>query len=263
MWPRGVVVVPPGFDQDFCLAQIEEDFPRQQLVAQLAVEALAVTIFPGRSRLNVQRFHADPFEPFAQCCCNELRAIVGSYVLGCPVANEQLAQRIENVPGGELALDPDGETLTCILVDHAQHTEYSSIVRAILDEVIRPDMALVRGPEPYAGPIIQPETAAFWLFYRHFQPLPSPDTVNPLLVHMPAVVPEERCNPAVPISAEPFGQSRDRRCQGILVVSPGMWFALGRTMLADHTARPAFSHAKRFHHMIDRIALAGGAQNFP
>ena len=184
-------------------------------------------------------------------------------MLWCPVTNEQLAQRIQDIPGVKLPLNPDGEAFPRILVDDTQHTEDPPIMCPVLHEVIRPDMALVRRPEPYAGPIIQPETAAFWLFHRHFQPLPSPDAVNPLLVHMPAVVPEERCNPAVPISAEPFGQSGDRRCQGILVVSPGMWFALGRSMLADHTAGPAFSHTKLCDHMIDRIALTGGAQNFP
>ena len=51
MRPGGVVVLPPRFDQDLCLAQIEEDFPRQQLVAQLAVEAFAVAVFPWAARL--------------------------------------------------------------------------------------------------------------------------------------------------------------------------------------------------------------------
>jgi hypothetical protein len=49
---------------------------------------------------------------------------------------------------------------------------------------------------------------------------------------MPAVVPEERCNPAIPIPAEPFGQADSRRCQGVLIVSPYGLLALGRTVLA-------------------------------
>lgn len=44
MRPGGVVVLPPRFDQGLCLVQIEEDFPRQQLVAQLAVEAAKITL---------------------------------------------------------------------------------------------------------------------------------------------------------------------------------------------------------------------------
>lgn len=263
MWPGGVVVLPPRFDQDLCLAQIEEDLPRQQLVAQLAVEAFAVAVFPWRARLNVERFYADPLKPFAQSCCNELWSVVGSYVLGCPVTNEQLAQRVKDIPGGELALDPDGEALACVLVDHAQHTEHSSIVGAVLYEVIGPDMAFVRRPQPHARAVIQPETAAFWLFHRYFQPLSPPDAVNPLLVHIPAVVPEQSCDPPVTVPAKPLGKASDRRCHGVFIVSPDVRLTLGRTMLADHAARPALSHAKLFHHMIDRSALAGGAQNFP
>lgn len=122
---------------------------------------------------------------------------------------------------------------------------------AVLHEVIGPDMAFVCRSQPYARAVIQPETAAFWLFHRHFQPLPSPDAVNPLLVHMPAVIPEQSCDPAVAVPAEPFGQSGDRRCQGILVVSTDVRLALGRAVLADHTASPAFGDAKPFHHVID------------
>ena len=112
-------------------------------------------------------------------------------------------------------------------------------------------MAFVRRPKPHTRAIIQPETTAFWLFHRHFQPLPSPDAVNPLLVHMPAIISEERRDPAIPIPAEPFGQADNRRCQGVLIVSPYGLLALGRTVLADHTASPAFGDAKLFHHVID------------
>ena len=184
-------------------------------------------------------------------------------MLGCPVTNEQLAQRVKDIPGGELALDPDGEALACVLVDHAQHTEHPSIVGAVLHEVIGPDMAFVRWPQPHARAVIQPETAAFWLFHRYFQPLSPPDAVNPLLVHMPAVVPEQGRDPPVTVPAKPLGKASDRHCHGVFIVAPDVRLALGRTMLADHAARPALSHAKLYDHVIDCIALAGRAQNFP
>ena len=75
MRPCGIVVAPPDLDQDLRLAQIEEDFPRQQLVAQLAVEAFAVAVFPWAARLDVKRLHADAFEPIAQSCRNELWSV--------------------------------------------------------------------------------------------------------------------------------------------------------------------------------------------
>ena len=49
----------------------------------------------------------------------------------------------------------------------------------------------------------------------------------------------------------------------VFIVAPDVRLALGRAMLADHAARPAFRYAQLGDHVIDRIAFAGGAQNFP
>ena len=63
MRPGGVVVPAPGLDEDLDLPEIVEDFSRQQLVAELGVEALAVAAFPGTSRFDVERLHADALQP--------------------------------------------------------------------------------------------------------------------------------------------------------------------------------------------------------
>jgi len=63
VWARGVVVPPPGFDQDFGLPEIIEDLPRQQLVPELGVEAFAVSVFPWASRFDIERLHADADRP--------------------------------------------------------------------------------------------------------------------------------------------------------------------------------------------------------
>ena len=98
----------------------------------------------------MQRFHSDPFKPFAQNCCNELRAIVTTNVFRRPMPNEKLSQCVEDIPRVQLSLDPDGEAFPCKLVDHTQHTERMSIMGVVLHEVIRPDMAFMRWPKPNA-----------------------------------------------------------------------------------------------------------------
>jgi len=50
---HAVVVTPPGLDQDLGLDQAEEDLAVEQLIAQLAVEAFAVAVFPRAARLDV------------------------------------------------------------------------------------------------------------------------------------------------------------------------------------------------------------------
>ena len=49
MRPDRVVVMSPSFDQHFSLLQRVEDSHVQYLVSELAVEALVVTVLPGRS----------------------------------------------------------------------------------------------------------------------------------------------------------------------------------------------------------------------
>ena len=53
------------------------------------------------------------------------------------------------------------------------------------------------------------------------------DAVNPLLVHMPAVIPEQGCDPPVAVSPEPLGKGDDRRCHGVFIVAPDVRLALG------------------------------------
>ena len=170
--------------------------------------------------------------------------------------DKQLAQRVEDIARVELAFDADGEAFAGELIDHAQHTEHLAIMRTVLDEVIRPDMALVCWSEPHTRAVIQPETATFWLFHRHFQPFTPPDAIHPLLVHMPAIPSQQGRDPAITIPAEPFSQGDDGRCQHILVLAWHTRLALSGTVLADHATGPALGCTECLHHMIDRFAFA-------
>ena len=88
----------------------------------------------------------------------------------------------------ELALDTDGETLARKLIDHAEHAEDFAIMRAVLDEVLRPDIAFIGRPQPDARSVAQPEPPAFGLFLRNFEPLTPPDAINAPFTHRPDCV---------------------------------------------------------------------------
>ena len=55
MWPDGIVVPPPGLDQDLRFRQGVEDLPVEQFIAQRTVEGLAVAVFPWRTWRDVER----------------------------------------------------------------------------------------------------------------------------------------------------------------------------------------------------------------
>jgi hypothetical protein len=69
-------VAPPGLDQDLGLSQAEEDLAVEQLVAQLAVKALAVAVLPRTAGLDIGGLRADGGDPLSQGDRDELRAVV-------------------------------------------------------------------------------------------------------------------------------------------------------------------------------------------
>jgi hypothetical protein len=52
---------------------------------------------------------------------------------------------------------------------------------------IRPDMVGALRPQTEARAVVEPEAPAFRLLGGHFQPLTSPDPLDTLLVHQPAL----------------------------------------------------------------------------
>ena len=79
--PDGVVVIAPFLDQHLRLRQIVEDFPIQQLVPELAIEALIVAVLPWRAGLDLERVHADTRQPVPHRLCSELAAIIRNDVV--------------------------------------------------------------------------------------------------------------------------------------------------------------------------------------
>ena len=67
-----------------------------------------------------------------------------------PRSMKRSARTFDDVGGFELASHPDSEALARELFDHAQHSEGSTIMRAIRDEVIGPHVIGVLRTKPYA-----------------------------------------------------------------------------------------------------------------
>ena len=63
MGSDGIVLAPPLLDQHGRLRQRVEDLPVQQLVPELAVEALVVAVLPRAARLDKERLLGDAALP--------------------------------------------------------------------------------------------------------------------------------------------------------------------------------------------------------
>ena len=108
LWGRGtptagavgsnsIVQPSPLLDEDDGLGQRVEDLAVQELVPQLAVEALVVAVLPRTAGLDVERLHTEPGEPPPHELRGELRPVVRTQMLGWTVPNEEIRQNLEYV----------------------------------------------------------------------------------------------------------------------------------------------------------------------
>ncbi len=64
--------------------------------------------------------------------------------------HEKVGQNVDHIDGLELAGDPDRQTFMGKLVDHIEHSILPSIVGAVLDKVVGPNVIAVLGTQPDA-----------------------------------------------------------------------------------------------------------------
>src|SRR5256885_211012 len=88
-----------------------------------------------------------------------------------------------------------------------EHPILASLVGAVLDKVVGPDMIALLRPQPNARSVGQPEPAALGLLMGKLQPLTLPDTLDPLVVDCPARLAQQRGDLAI-VSGRIAGQAR-------------------------------------------------------
>src|SRR5437867_8448904 len=180
MRPDCVVVAPPALDDDSGLSERVEDFAVEQLVAKTRVEALDVAVFPRTAPLDVSGLGAGHRDPFLHGLGHEFRSVVGADVSGNAPQDEEVGQNVDHIDRLELAGDMDRQAFMAELVEHVEYPIPASVMGAVLDKVVGPDMIAVLRPQADARSVGQPEPAALGLFMGDLQPLASPDTLDPL-----------------------------------------------------------------------------------
>ena len=132
-----------------------------------------------------------------------------------------------------------------------------------MHEVVGPDVVRPLGTQPDAGAVVQPEPTPLRLFAGHLQPLASPQALDPLVVDLPAGVPQQGRNPPIAVTTVPAGQFDHVRDQAVLVVTAARGTTLGRAMLTQHPAGTAPRGPEPVTNMVDALATTRGAQKFP
>ena len=156
MWPDGIVVTAPAFDDDLRFTQRVEDLATEQFITQPRIETLDKAVFPRAAGRDVGGLRTDRSDPFLHGYGEELRAVVGTNVGGNAPQDEQVRQHVDDIDRSEPARHPDGQALVGELVDDVEQAKFAPVMGALLEEVIRPDVVRALGPQPDARSVREP-----------------------------------------------------------------------------------------------------------
>ena len=96
-------------------------------------------------------------------------------------------------------------------------------------------------------------------FLRDLQPLAPPDPLDPLVVHQPARIPQQRRDLAVAVAAILAGELDDVGGQPLFVVAAPRGLALRRAMLAERRAGATLGDMQFMSNMLDAGSATRGA----
>ena len=173
--------------------------------------------------------------------------------------DEEVRQGVDDIDGLEPASHPDRQAFMGELVDDVEHANPAPFMGAVLDEVVGPDVVAVLGPETDAGAIVEPEASPLGLLGRHFQPLASPDPLDPLVVDEPTGPAQQLGHLAVAITAILPGQLDDIGGQPLFIVTALRDLALRRAMLAERRTGTALRNGQLPSNMLDTGTATRGA----
>jgi hypothetical protein len=78
------------------------------------------------------------------------------------------------------------------------------------------------------------------LFHRHFKPLAPPEAFNSLVIHLPARISQQGCDPTLAIAAILMCQLNHVCDQAFFVSTPLGQATLYKSVLAQNAAIPSF-----------------------
>jgi hypothetical protein len=155
---------------------------------------------------------------------------------------EEIGQHIDHIDAFQFAIDADRQALARELVNDVEHAISPTVMGAIFEEVVGPDVIGSLWPQTDAGAVGQPKTPSLGLLVWDFQPLASPDALNPAIADNPAGPAQQCCNLPVAVAAILPSQF-DYICRQLLRIHATLGqLALGRAMLSERRTGATLGH---------------------
>ena len=169
----------------------------------------------------------------------------------------------QDVVGPPAARDSDAAALPRVLVHDGAQPQGPPVLRPLVDAVVGPDVVRPLRPAPRAGASGGPEPPPVRGFAGHPQPLLPPAPLHPLVVHPPALGPQQGRDAAVAVAPEAPRQGDQAGDQGGLVPRHPGRAPLCPARLGQPPTGPMLRDGHDGLHVRDRLPPARRAQKFP
>ena len=113
--------------------------------------------------------------------------------------------------------------------------------------------------KPNTRAVVEPQPALLGLFCWNLQPLSLPQTLDALVVYVPAGMTKKSCDTAITVSAILPCQLGHISNKALFVFSASWHPALRRAMLTKHTTGPTLRDAKLITHPVNAPPPTRGA----
>lgn len=236
MGPEGVVLQAPAVGQALSLGHRGEKLGVQEFIPESTVERFGKTVLPRGSWLDVGGGGAAGLAPALEGVGEELGAVVGPDVSRRRIEAHEFLQYGHHVLGLAAPAHPDIQTEAAVLVDHVHELQPTPIGGGVKLEFHRPDLMRVFGlVAPHrtigaTGPLLLSRNGPL-------QSLLPPEPMDPLVVHQPALAPQQAVgHPPAPADVLSGDLPEATPEFGLLDIDDPATMALGAAVLAHHAA---------------------------
>ncbi|MFB0493046.1 hypothetical protein ABIE45_005632 [Methylobacterium sp. OAE515] len=157
----------------------------------------------------------------------------------------RVSQRFDHADAVDAPRHLQGEAGPAVLVDQRQDAQAPAVVGLSLHKVEAPDVIAVDWAQPHARTVVEPKSATRPVFLRDLQPLATPEALNPVLAHLPAICLQQHGDAAVAVAPVLGRQGDDGLGQCILIGRHGRHGALRAAVLTDDPAGVTFRETVR------------------
>lgn len=255
VWSLGVVFGLPRREFHPCVVEREKPVLVEKLLTEPRVERFDKSIVGRSSGSTEIKVDFVPVCPAIKVLRDELWSVVYLDPLGEAMGTSYAFQRRYNIQSSDLRACIQSQTFACVILKDNQNTEPSFVEESIGDEVHAPAFVSSLGTRPDL-PLHAGNTPA-GEFSSHYKAFFAVEAVDPLVVDLPSLTPQEDVEPAIAIGDSDSGKLSQTEAQRQLRIGCAS-VTMCRPWPSEHPKGPPFARLIHGLHLPDQCSTKGG-----